>query len=96
MKKILLTLSVFGLVFVGFNSTAFADGCYQCKRGGYVKYTGSDNAKARKAAKDKHDCQVNATRSSCNAANLKVHGTVTGSIETDESLKLAILEVTKK
>ena len=64
MKK--LIASVFGLViaFAGVYY-AYADGCYLCKGGGYVKYRGSDTFRKRKQAKKKCNCKVTGTTSSC-------------------------------
>lgn len=52
-------------------TSAHADGCFICKDGSYVKYSGSDNATKRKAAKN-CGCEISGTRSSCDAANLKI------------------------
>lgn len=45
---------------------AFADGCFMCEGGGYVKYKGDDTFAKRKEAEEKYDCKVSGTTGSCN------------------------------
>ena len=53
-------ISIFGF----FNKPAFADGCYLCEGGGYVKYKGADTFDKRKKAKS-IGCKVTGTTGSC-------------------------------
>lgn len=53
-------LSIIGL----FNNPAFADGCYLCEGGGYVKYKGADTFDKRKKAQS-IGCKVTGTTGSC-------------------------------
>ncbi len=81
MKKLLLltAVSVFALVMMitGTGITKDYTGCYICKgqSGTYVKYRGSDDFSKRKKAKAL-GCDVGGTSGSCDAANLKILGTV--------------------
>ena len=61
-----------GGFFLGSVPMAMADGCFLCEGGGYVKFTGDDTFEKRKKAKEKFDCKVNGTTSSCS----KSKGTV--------------------
>lgn len=85
MKK---TLIVFGVSFALLMGSlpAFADGCYICKGGSYVKFSGSDDQSKRKQAKN-CGCEITGTRGSCDAANLKVLCTV--QVDQNENVKLA-------
>ena len=56
---------VSGLMLLGTAPAAMADGCFLCQGGGYVKYTGDDTFDKRKKAKEKFDCTVSGTTSSC-------------------------------
>lgn len=85
MKKFILSMATLALIF-GVSGLAQADGCYICKGGGYVKHSGSDDASKRKAAKN-CGCEISGTRSSCDAANLKILCTVKK--ETQDKFKLA-------
>ena len=44
---------------------AFADGCFICKDGGYVKYVGEDTFPLRKKAQEQLKCEVTGTVSFC-------------------------------
>jgi hypothetical protein len=50
---------------LGTAPAAMADGCFLCEGGGYVKYTGDDTFDKRKKAKEKFNCKVSGTTSSC-------------------------------
>jgi len=93
MKKLIYLVGFIVATFF-FVGTAQADGCYQCQEGGYVKYSGSDNATNRKAAAA-CGCTINGTRSSCNAANLKILCTVQADTKKD-NIKLASSSATVK
>ncbi len=43
----------------------FADGCFLCKDGGYVKYVGEDTFPLRHKARDQFKCEVSGTVSEC-------------------------------
>jgi hypothetical protein len=74
------------LVTIFASTTAFADGCYICKDGSYVKYQGEDTFPLRHKAQEQFGCEVSGTISFC--SNEK--GTV-GKLEiTRQSQKLAI------
>lgn len=64
MKRILVALMALGLLAPA--ATVFADGCYMCEGGGYVKYKGDDNFAKRKEAEEKYGCKVSGTTGSCN------------------------------
>jgi hypothetical protein len=61
LAAILLGLAMMG----GGAHLAYADGCYMCKEGGYVRYRGSDTFAKRRKAKKKCGCTVTGTTSSC-------------------------------
>lgn len=86
MKKVMIILAITAFVFIGYSMQAQADGCYICKGGSYVKFSGTDNADKRKAAKA-CGCAIGGTRGSCDAANLKILCSVEN--QTEEVLKLA-------
>ena len=61
-------LSILAIMVLLFTGSAFADGCFICSGGGYVKYVGDDTFDARKKAEEQFGCQVSGTTSSCNGA----------------------------
>lgn len=65
MKKFMVAAMVVGLGMVSVTGTVFADGCYLCQEGGYVKYQGDDTFAKRKKAKEQFGCTVSGTTSSC-------------------------------
>lgn len=67
MKHIIAFIVIIGASLVLLPS-AFADGCFICSGGGYVKYIGSDTFETRKKAEAQFGCQVTGTTSSCNGA----------------------------
>lgn len=73
MKIIISAFFVCGFIFFGISSS-YADGCYLCTGGGYVKYEGEDTFDLRKQAKTEFGCEVTGTSSSCNPNQTK--GTV--------------------
>ena len=76
MRSLITTIAALTMVLtLAGTAPAFADGCYICSGGSYVKYTGGDTQDKRNKAKD-CGCQISGTRSSCDAANLKVLCTV--------------------
>jgi hypothetical protein len=85
MTKFILT-GLAALAFMAFSSPAYADGCYTCIGGGYVKYVGTDTQAKRKAAKA-CGCKIGGTVSRCEAANHKILCSVQNN--TGEDVKLA-------
>lgn len=75
MKKLVLIGCMVLIVTLGYFNSAKADGCYICKGGSYVAYTGDDTQDKRKAA-EACGCEIGGTRGDCSAANLKVLCTV--------------------
>lgn len=74
------------LSVLSYSSAAFADGCYMCSGGSYVKYSGTDDQTKRKAAQA-CGCTITGTRGECDAANLTVLCSV--KIEKTENVKVA-------
>ncbi len=64
MKKLVAVLGFFAILGGGVYY-AYADGCYMCEGGGYVRYRGSDTFAKRKEALKKCKCKVSGTTSSC-------------------------------
>lgn len=88
MKKFIVFAALVGIAMLSYVTPAFADGCYICQGGSYVKYTGDDNQDKRKAAKA-CGCEIGGTRGDCSAANLKVLCTVQNELNANEKLACA-------
>lgn len=88
MKKFVVFAALAAIVMMSYATPVFADGCYICQGGSYVKYTGDDNQDKRKAAKA-CGCEIGGTRGDCSAANLKVLCTVQNELNANEKLACA-------
>ena len=66
MKNFLILSIAISLISIAglFGGTAYADGCYLCEGGGYVKFKGSDTFDKRKKAQSL-GCKVTGTTGSC-------------------------------
>ena len=84
----LVAIGVFGLSGV---TSVYADGCYICEGGSYVKYSGGDDQTKRKSAKA-CGCTITGTRGDCSAANLKVLCSVKNE-SMDQNERLACSEI---
>lgn len=85
MKKLVLIVLIMFVVTLGYLNSAQADGCYICKGGSYVAYTGDDTQDKRKAAQA-CGCEIGGTRGDCSAANLTVLCTVENEEPTDDKV----------
>jgi len=63
MKVIVAAVYLLASMFIPL--ALYADGCYLCEGGGYVKYVGEDTFAKRKEAQDKLQCKVTGTTSTC-------------------------------
>lgn len=64
--KPLATIAALGVLLLSAAPMrSWADGCYLCKEGGYIRYTGPDTFPKRKKAKEQFGCTVNGTAGIC-------------------------------
>ena len=75
MKKVTVLICLFSLISILVTNKVYADGCYICRGGSYVKFKGDDSEEKRKDA-SKCGCRVVGTQNPCDEKKVKILCTV--------------------
>ena len=71
MKKVTVLICLFSLISILVTNKVYADGCYICRGGSYVKFKGDDSEEKRKDA-SKCGCRVVGTQNPCDEKKVKI------------------------